>query len=115
MRSHSSPLQGIWIQFLRHCEGRIFGGEAPKLEEWLHRGYQGKMGYLENHFDKRLDPRCSYGSKISHHTRYNYFPARDLAQEHALRLQNMLCEDYHTVVKDRLYALFARFQEQTER
>ncbi|MFN7235480.1 MAG: tRNA epoxyqueuosine(34) reductase QueG, partial [Cyclobacteriaceae bacterium] len=31
--------------------------EAPRLEEWLNRGYQGQMKYLENHFDKRLDPR----------------------------------------------------------
>ena len=30
--------------------------EAPKLEEWLKKGYHGQMGYLENHFDKRLDP-----------------------------------------------------------
>ena len=30
--------------------------EAKRLEAWLNKGYQGKMAYLENHFDKRLDP-----------------------------------------------------------
>ena len=31
--------------------------EAPRLERWLQQGNQGEMHYLENHFDKRLDPR----------------------------------------------------------
>ena len=31
--------------------------EAPRLETWLTRRMNGKMGYMENHFDKRLDPR----------------------------------------------------------
>jgi hypothetical protein len=30
--------------------------EAPKLEAWLKRGFHGQMQYMENHFDKRLDP-----------------------------------------------------------
>jgi len=31
--------------------------EARQLDEWLKRSYNGKMSYMENHFDKRLDPR----------------------------------------------------------
>ena len=31
--------------------------EAPRLEKWLNLNYQGKMGYMGNNFDKRLDPR----------------------------------------------------------
>ena len=31
--------------------------EAPKLEKWLNQNHHGKMNYMENHFDKRLDPR----------------------------------------------------------
>ena len=30
--------------------------EAPKLEQWLNNNYHGKMSYMANHFDKRLDP-----------------------------------------------------------
>ena len=30
--------------------------EAPKLESWLNQNKHGKMQYMENHFDKRLDP-----------------------------------------------------------
>ena len=31
--------------------------EAPRLENWLSQNMQGTMSYMENHFDKRLDPR----------------------------------------------------------
>ena len=31
--------------------------EAPRLENWLKRNMHGSMSYMENHFDKRLDPR----------------------------------------------------------
>ena len=31
--------------------------EAPRLEKWLNKNMHGEMGYMENHFDKRLDPR----------------------------------------------------------
>ena len=30
--------------------------EAPRLEKWLHQNMNGQMSYMENHFDKRLDP-----------------------------------------------------------
>jgi epoxyqueuosine reductase len=30
--------------------------EAPRLESWLKNNSHGKMQYMENHFDKRLDP-----------------------------------------------------------
>ena len=31
--------------------------EAKELDTWLKNGNHGKMTYMENHFDKRLDPR----------------------------------------------------------
>ena len=31
--------------------------EAPRLENWLSQNHHGEMSYMENHFDKRLDPR----------------------------------------------------------
>jgi epoxyqueuosine reductase len=31
--------------------------EAPRLEAWLNKNMHGEMQYMENHFDKRLDPR----------------------------------------------------------
>ena len=30
--------------------------EAPRLETWLNRNMHGEMRYMQNRFDKRLDP-----------------------------------------------------------
>ena len=52
--------------------------EAPRLEAWLKQDMQGEMHYMENHFDKRLDPRLlvdgaksviSLGLKLLYRTR----------------------------------------------
>jgi epoxyqueuosine reductase len=88
--------------------------EAPQLEEWLKRGYQGKMSYLENYFDKRLDPTLLVpGAKSVISLLYNYYPEKDLATESDLKIAKYAYgEDYHFVVKDKLKILFERLQEQ---
>jgi epoxyqueuosine reductase len=48
--------------------------EAPRLESWLHQNKHGKMHYMENHFDKRLDPTLLVeGSKSVISLTYNYY------------------------------------------
>lgn len=81
--------------------------EAPKLEAWLKRGYQGKMGYLENHFDKRLDPTLLVpGAKSVVSLVYNYYPKKNLVQDDQLKIAKYAYgEDYHFVVKDKLKQL----------
>jgi len=87
--------------------------EAPRLEEWLKRGYQGKMSYLENHFDKRLDPTLLVpGAKSVISLVYNYFPSRDLAREGELKVAKYAYgDDYHQVVKEKLQQLMHRLTE----
>jgi len=36
--------------------GTDLSAEAEPLKAWLDKGYQGEMNYLENHFDKRINP-----------------------------------------------------------
>lgn len=88
--------------------------EAPQLEEWLKRGYHGKMSYLENYFDKRLDPTLLVpGAKSVISLLYNYYPKKDLATEGDLKIAKYAYgEDYHFVVKDKLKNLFERLHEQ---
>src|SRR6478609_5209133 len=87
--------------------------EAPRLEEWLKRNYQGKMSYLENHFDKRLDPTLLVpGAKSVISLLYNYYPEKDLAKENDLKIAKYAYgEDYHFVVKDKLKLLFDAIHE----
>lgn len=87
--------------------------EAPKLEVWLKRGYQGKMSYLENHFDKRLDPTLLVpGAKSVISLMYNYYPEKDLANDQNLKIAKYAYgEDYHFVVKDKLKTFFDILRE----
>lgn len=88
--------------------------EAPKLEAWLKRNYQGKMHYLENHFDKRLDPtKLVPGAKSVISLVYNYYPQKDLTQQRSLKIARYAYgEDYHFVIKDKLKDFLQHIQEE---
>ncbi|WP_436515094.1 tRNA epoxyqueuosine(34) reductase QueG [Ekhidna sp. To15] len=87
--------------------------EASRLEEWLNRGYQGKMSYLENHFDKRLDPsKLVPGAKSVVSLVYNYFPEKNYSEDSPKIAKYAYGQDYHFVVKDKLKALMAAIHEQ---
>jgi len=82
--------------------------EAPRLEEWLKHGFHGSMRYMENHFDKRLDPRKLVpGAKSVVSLAFNYYPElSDLEGDDRPRVARYAYgEDYHRVVKDRLFEL----------
>jgi len=88
--------------------------EAPKLEEWLKRGYQGKMGYLENHFEKKLDPRKLVpGAQSVISLVYNYYPKNVHQDEDKPKVAKYAYgEDYHFVVKDKLKTLLQKIREE---
>lgn len=88
--------------------------EAARLEQWLKRGYQGNMGYLENHFDKRLDPTLLVpGAKSVISLLYNYYPEKDLATTDEPKIAKYAYgEDYHFVVKDKLKTFLDRIREE---
>ena len=49
--------------------------EAPRLEAWLKQNRHGQMQYMENHFDKRLDPTLLVdGAKSVISLLLNYYP-----------------------------------------
>lgn len=118
-RAHSNTLS---VKSIAHELGFSFCGiskagfledDAPKLEAWLKRGYQGKMSYLENHFDKRLDPaKLVPGAKSVISLVYNYYPEKDLASSNHLKVAKYAYgEDYHRVIKDKLKEYLHRLRE----
>ncbi len=88
--------------------------EAPKLEQWLKQGKHGKMAYMENHFDKRLDPRLLVpGAKSVVSLMLNYFPAQKQEDKEAPKLSKYAYgEDYHFVIKRKLKDFLKRIQEE---
>lgn len=104
----------LGFSFCGISKAEFLKDEAPLLEEWLKRGYQGKMSYLENHFDKRLDPGLLVpGARSVISLIYNYFPAKDLAGKNEFKIAKYAYgEDYHTVVKDKLRVLLESIQQE---
>lgn len=86
--------------------------EAPRLEKWLNENMNGQMQYMENHFDKRLDPRLLVeGSKSVISLLYNYYPEKEI--ENTPKISKYAYgEDYHIVIKDKLFEMTNRLQEQ---
>lgn len=81
--------------------------EAPRLESWLKLNYNGKMAYMENHFDKRLDPRLlEPGTKTIISFLLNYFPAQTQQDPDAPKVAKYAYgQDYHHVIKHKLKEL----------
>jgi epoxyqueuosine reductase len=86
--------------------------EAPKLEKWLKENKNGKMAYMENHFDKRLDPTLLVeDSKSVVSLMYNYFTPKNQLDSLAPKISKYAFgEDYHDVVKEKLKELLLFIQ-----
>lgn len=78
--------------------------EAPRLEAWLQKGLHGTMGYMENNFDKRLDPRLLVeGAKSVVSLSLNYYPEETQTDPEAPKLSKYAYgQDYHEVIKSKL-------------
>ncbi|GAA4279889.1 tRNA epoxyqueuosine(34) reductase QueG [Gaetbulibacter aestuarii] len=86
--------------------------EAPRLERWLKNNAHGKMHYMENHFDKRLDPtKLVEDSKSVVSLLLNYFPAEEQKDKTAPKISKYAYgTDYHFVIKDKLKTLLQFIQ-----
>lgn len=102
----------LGFSFCGISKAEFLSEEAPKVEEWLKRGYQGKMGYLENHFDKRLDPTLLVpGAKSVISLVYNYYPQEIHQKEGQLKIAKYAYgQDYHFVIKDKLKEFMAQIE-----
>lgn len=81
--------------------------EAPRLERWLNDQMHGEMTYMENHFDKRLDPtKLVEGSKSVISLLLNYYPSEKQKDPKAPKISKYAYgTDYHFVIKDKLKQL----------
>ncbi len=87
--------------------------EASHLENWLKNNHHGEMKYMENYFDKRLDPRLLVeGSKSVISLSYNYYPEEKLQTENFKLAKYAYGEDYHEVIKEKLRRLVVELQDE---
>ncbi|MFM2016184.1 MAG: Epoxyqueuosine reductase [Bacteroidota bacterium] len=86
--------------------------EAPRLEKWLKNNSHGQMSYMENHFDKRLDPTLLVdGAQSVVSLLLNYYPS-ELQREDSYKISKYAYgQDYHFVIKEKLNELLFAIQE----
>lgn len=87
--------------------------EAPRLEQWLKENRNGKMDYMENHFDKRLDPTLLVdNAKSVVSLLLNYFPDTQQVDNSFKVSKYAYGADYHYVIKDKLKELYQFIQDE---
>jgi len=83
--------------------------EAPRLEEWLNKGQNGQMAYMNNYFDKRLDPSLLVpGAKSVISLLLNYYAEPAQKDPQAPKISRYAYgDDYHSVIKSKLTDMLA--------
>ena len=80
--------------------------DAKRLEQWLNKGMQGTMQYMENHFDLRIDPaKLVPGAKSVITLLLNYFPSQLQHEEIPKIAKYAYGQDYHSVIREKLNEL----------
>jgi epoxyqueuosine reductase len=86
--------------------------EAPRLENWLNQNRHGQMTYMENHFDKRLNPNLLVDdAKSVVSLVLNYYPSQMQIEDSYKISKYAYGQDYHFVIKEKLKELLQGIQE----
>lgn len=86
--------------------------EGRDLKHWLEAGKNAGMGYMANHFEKRVDPALLVeGTRSVVVTLTNYYTGRRQPDGAPRIARYAWGKDYHIVVKERLNVLLKFMQE----
>ena len=101
----------LGFQFCGISKAEFLAEEAPHLEKWLKDSKHGKMSYMENHFDMRLDPRLLVpGAKSVVSLIYNYYPEQKQQEDSYKVSKYAYGTDYHFVLKEKLKLFLERIR-----
>lgn len=97
----------LGFEFVGFAKAEKLEAEARLLEQWLNKNYNGKMAYMANHFEKRIDPtKLVEGSKSVITLLYNYHNPDKQSDATAPKIsQYAYGRDYHHVIKHKLKTL----------
>jgi epoxyqueuosine reductase len=85
--------------------------DAKRLEKWLKNNYQGSMGYMENYFDLRTDPRkLMPGAQSVITVLKNYYPSQTQNKDVPKIAKYAYGNDYHTVIRNQLHLFLHELQ-----
>jgi epoxyqueuosine reductase len=99
--------KNLGFMFCGIAKAEFLEEEAPRLEKWLKKNMHGEMQYMENHFDKRLDPRLLVdGARSVISLGINYYTEVNQLDPLSPKISKYAYgADYHTVIKDKLKQL----------
>ena len=87
--------------------------DAKRLEQWLQKGFHGKMAYMERNFDLRIDPtKLVPGSKSVITLMLNYYSDAAPASSEAKVSKYAYGNDYHDVIREKLNVFLATLRHE---
>ena len=93
------------------AKATVLDDDARRLEKWLNQGMHGKMQYMENHFDLRVDPsKLVPGAKSVITLMKNYFPEKEIESGYKVS-KYAYGTDYHYVIRAALNQMLQQLQE----
>jgi epoxyqueuosine reductase len=99
-----------------HCgiaKAQKLDEDARRLEEWLNKGMQGTMQYMENHFEQRIDPaKLVPGAKSVITLIKNYYPSKQQNPDSPKISKYAFGKDYHEVIRAKLHEMIALMTEE---
>lgn len=104
--------QQLGFDYCGIAKAEFLNDDARRLEQWLNKGFNGKMQYMENHFDLRVNPsKLVPGAKSVITLLLNYYPAQ-LQHTDAPKISKYAYgQDYHDVIRNKLKQLLQNIKE----
>ncbi|ANE52747.1 tRNA epoxyqueuosine(34) reductase QueG [Flavisolibacter tropicus] len=102
--------QAFGFDYCGIAQAKRLDEDARRLEAWLNKGLHGKMQYMENYFDLRIDPtKLVPGAKSVITLLKNYYPHEQTPSGHGIS-KYAWGQDYHTVIKQHLRSMIQELQ-----
>jgi epoxyqueuosine reductase len=103
----------LGFDFCGISKAEFLADEAPKFDKWLNANMHGEMLYMQNHYDKRLDPRLLVdGAKSVISLLYNYYPETKQEADIPKISKYAYGNDYHEVIKKKLFEFSSIIKDQ---
>lgn len=107
-----STAKSLGFEFCGIAKAQKLDDDARRLESWLNKGFQGKMDYMNNYFDLRVDPtKLVPGAKSVITLLQNYYPAQEQNPLSPKVSKYAYGKDYHMVIKKKLKTFLSLIKE----
>jgi epoxyqueuosine reductase len=109
----TAEAQRLGFEFVGFAKAEQLQEPARRLEQWLDRNAHGKMAYMANHFDLRIDPtKLVPGAKSVICLSFNYHNPEQQTDHEAPKIATYAYgRDYHLVLKEKLNELLAHMRD----